>query len=353
MIEDLRREHELTVYASAQAYEFIQSHYCEGGVAVRQIPGLCFRYSGSQKLNYPKTTWFGIRYVARLRSLVRRLEEDIENDAPELAIVDYEPSLPRAALRCGLPFISLDHQHFLVTYDLSSLPARLKRHAAFMGKVVRSYYSGQKETVVSSFYFPPLKSDARNTKQIGVILRPEIIRATPELRRHVVAYFRRSAPQGMLEALNACGCEVRVYGLGVFPPSGHLRFLAVHPERFVEDLATSRALITTAGNQLVGEALYLRKPILASPEKGNYEQSINGHFLEMTGAGWSVETDRFSGETVRSFMQNLDRFRYLGDIRRLYGNPAARATVLEYLPEKKPSYPRSPLGLPVKGWASA
>ncbi len=353
MIEELRREHELTVYASAQAYELIRSRYINGEITVRRVPGFCFHYSGTRKLNYPKTVWFGIRYIASLKSLVQRLVKDIEKDLPELAIVDFEPYLPRAALRCGLPFISLDHQHFLITYDLSSLPSRLKRHVAYMAKVVQFYYSGQNETLVSSFYFPPLKRGVRNVKQIGVILRPEILRASTEFRQHVVAYFRRFAPPGMLEALDSCGCEVHVYGLGESAPSGRLRFFQVEPRRFVEDLVTSRALVTTAGNQLVGEALYLRKPILAIPENGNYEQSINGHFLEMTGAGWSVETDCFSKEIVGSFMLNLDRFRYQGDIKRLCGNMEALATVQKYLPRKKLFYPASPLGLPTEGWAQA
>jgi len=157
----------------------------------------------------------------------------------------------------------------------------------------------------------------------------------------------------MLEALSSCGCEVRVYGLGEQSSTGNLRFLAVDSGRFIEDLATSRALITTAGNQLLGEALYLGKPVLAIPEERNYEQQINGHFLEMTGAGWSVEAGRISEKTVRSFMENIDRFQYRGDLGRLYGNPAARAVIQRYLSDKKPFRPRSAVGVPVQGWLRA
>jgi len=353
VIEDLRRDHEITVYASAQAHELIRSRYQDGEVSVSEIPGLCYSYSDDQRLHYGRTIRSGIRYIARMEGLIRKLRQDIEDRAPALAVVDYEPALPRAAGRSGLPFISLDHQHFLITYDLSSLPGRLRRHAAYMGEVVRAYGRGQKETVVSSFYFPPLKKGTRDASQIGVILRPEIVRATPDTGGHLVAYFRRFASRGMLEALGACGREVRVYGLGGLPPSGRLKFFPVDPARFVDDLAAARALITTAGNQLVGEALYLRKPVLAFPEKGNYEQAINGHFLELTGGGRAIDPDRFSGEALSSFLRELDRFRYCGDIGRLYGNPAARAAVQRHLPGKKLSCPRSPLGAPFKGWASA
>ena len=46
------------------------------------------------------------------------------------------------------------------------------------------------------------------------------------------------------------------------------------------------AVVSTAGNQLVGEALYLGKPVLVMPERVNFEQAINAHYLEQSGAGW-------------------------------------------------------------------
>ena len=89
----------------------------------------------------------------------------------------------------------------------------------------------------------------------GVLLLPEILRATPETGSHVVAYLRRFSSSNIMEALENCGCEVRIYGLGARPSAGNLRFRDVDMFRFVEDLATSRALVSTAGNQLFGEAL--------------------------------------------------------------------------------------------------
>lgn len=352
MIEELRRDHELTVFAAGQAYELLRSRFREDDVDVRRIAGLGFRYSGGQKLDYARTAWHGIHYLARLARHVRTIREEIAARPPHLAIVDYEPSLPRAARACGVPYISLDHQHFLVTYDLSSLPAPMRRHAAYMGGIVRAYCSGQRETVVSSFYFPPLRRGAANVKQVGVMLRPEIVRAVPERRDHSVAYFRRFAPPGLLDILSEGGGEIRVYGLGERPPSGALRFFDVDEARFIEDLATCRALVTTAGNQLVGEALFLGKPVLALPERGNHEQAINGHFLETSGGGRAMDPGLISGPAVDAFMRNLDEFRYRGDVARLHGNPAAWAAVRKHLQGEKPLLPRRPFGIPVKTWAS-
>jgi uncharacterized protein (TIGR00661 family) len=196
-----------------------------------------------------------------------------------------------------------------------------------MGQVVRAYCSGQVHTIVSSFYFPPLKAHCRNVTQVGVLLRKQVLAAPRERGSHLVAYFRRFASAEVWNALGQCGCEVRAYGVGARPRLGSLRFFEVDPERFLADLATSRGLISTAGNQLVGEALYLGKPVLAIPEPGNYEQAINAHFLREIGAGTSVEMDRFTPGMVHRFLENAGDFPCSMNRSRLCGNPVALAVI--------------------------
>ena len=333
IVESLRGQHDIVIYAPADAYHLLAPVYQDTEVVVRRIPGLCFHYDSHHRLAYWKVGWPCLRYVADLPHIIHRLEGDFESEQPSLVITDFEPSLPRAAKHCGVPFISLDHQHFLVTYDLSSLPPYLRPHLAYMSQVVRAYYSGQVETVVSSFYFPPLRSGYEQVKQIGVLLRPEILEASPTYGSHILAYLRRFASPALIRALQECGCEVRVYGLGARPPLGSVRFCDVDAFRFAEDLATCRALICTAGNQLVGEALYLGKPVLGMPERGNFEQHINGHFLQDSGTGTSVRMSKIAPVHLHDFLRRLDEFRAKIDRERLYGNPKALDIIKNHLPK--------------------
>lgn len=333
LTETLRSTHEVVLLAPGDAYTFLAPLYPQSDVTVRQIPGLRFSYTDRQQLCYRRTVTDAARYLRSLPALVRSLQKMIEHEQADLAITDFEPALPRAACQCGLPFVSVNHQHFLRSYDLSSLPRHLRWHAQYMGAVVGLYHSGQADTVVSSFYFPPLRPGCEHVTQVGVLLRPEVLAMTPTEGTHLLAYFRRFASPGLLAALAATGRVVRVYGLGARPASGRMTFHTVNESRFLQDLASCEALVCTAGNQLVGEALYFRKPVFALPEPNNHEQAMNAHFLARSGAGDWAPFDRADPDRLRQFLRQLDRFHAAMPADRINGLPATLTVLRRHLRE--------------------
>ena len=310
LVERLREVHDITLFTYGDAYDLLAPLYAGSTVKVKRIPGLRFRYRDG-RMAFAATARGGFCYLTReLRPLVDSLTEKIRRDRPDLVITDFEPSLPRAASRCGTPLVSLDHQHALVVNDFSSLPCRLRWAGDGLGSFVRAFCKGAVRTIVSSFYAPPVKpSYLKKAVQVGVLLRPEVAAARPERGGHLVAYLRRFAPDGLLTALKNAGIPVRVYGLGSRPSDGPLTFRAVSETSFLHDLASSEALVCTAGNQLVGEALHLGKPVFAIPERGNLEQAINAHFLKASGAGDAVPPQRVRTGDLWRFLDRLGAFR--------------------------------------------
>ncbi len=334
--EALRSRHQIRLFAPRDAYQLLAPQYDGSEVEVERLPGLQFSYTSARRLDYSRTVMDAWRYLRGFRGLVGYLRREIQAERPDLIITDFEPALPRAALRCGVPFVSLNHQHFLRTYDLSSLDWRLRWHAAYMGAVVGLYHRGQTETIVSSFYFPPLRSGCDGVTQVGVLLQRELTELDPKHGDYLVAYWRRFAPDNVMGALATCGREVRVYGLGERESQERVRFLPVDAEGFRSDLAGCAALISTAGNQLVGEALYLGKPVFALPEPGNYEQYINAHFLRESGAGDWGEMGQFEQSTLDRFLDGVEAYRRRIDRARINGLPATLRVLQRYLPNPKP-----------------
>ncbi len=331
LADALRGEHRLRLFAPAAAFEFLAGVFAGTDVTVTPIPGLTFRYRHGE-VSPLGTLVDAASYVRRLPRLVSALRREIERDRPDLVVCDFEPALPRAAAAAGVPIVSLDHQHFMLVCDLSDLPPHLRVMARMMVPVVAACCPRPVETVVSSFYFPPLRPGLRNVTQVGPLLRPAVLDAVPTDAGHLLAYLRKVGHPHVLDALAGCGRDVLVYGLGERPRRGRLVFRPVSDGGFVADLAAAACVATNAGNQLVGEGLYLGKPVLALPEANQHEQAINARYLRASGGGdWTPVRD-LTPARLRRFLAERDRYRGRVDRRRLRGNEPALAAIRRHLP---------------------
>jgi uncharacterized protein (TIGR00661 family) len=317
LVERLDRNHEILIFTSADALEFLARRFSlsvpqgKGGTSVRlvEIPGIVFQYSGG-RLDVPRSIAAGLDYQARqVGPLVDRMIRELDAFGADLAVTDFEPALPRAAARQQIPLVSVDHQHFLLAYDLGSLPLSLRWQAWFMSHAVWMYVSDAADTVVSAFFRPPLRRGWEHVVQTGPLLRREVVRAEPRDEGFVLSYLRRHTPFEAITALADCGMPVKVYGLGHREHVGNISFHAIDERRFIEDLAACRCMVSAAGNQLIGEALHLGKPMLVLPERAHAEQLMNSHFLAGMGCGDFARLEQVSRERVRGFLDGIDRYR--------------------------------------------
>ncbi|QDT65844.1 glycosyltransferase family protein [Calycomorphotria hydatis] len=351
LVESLRQDHRLVLFAPAAAYDFLEPLYRNSDVEVRPITGLLFHYK-NRHLHIPQTVRAGLDYLWQMPELIRSLEQELREGGADLVLTDFEPALPRAAERAGIPVMSINHQHFLMVNELRGVPLHLRLRATATTPLIKWYCPRPQAMVVSSFYFPPLRrSYEEHVTQVGVLMRPDVLRAVPEHGGHLLLYLRRFSHDHILETLRHCGREVRVYGLGEKEPEGNLRFRPISESGFLEDLVTCQALVSNAGNQLVGEALYLGKPVFAMPEPGNFEQFINAHYLRDCGGGDWVRVKHFNGESLGKFLDNVETFRsQIHDRERLCGNPATVDAVQRMLDNcETRSLPNNQLPIPVAG----
>jgi len=307
LIERLEADHDILVFTSFDAWEFLSKRFAERHPRVRvvEIPGIVFEYTDG-RLDVMRSIAAGLDYQARhLGPLVDRILRELDGFQADLAITDFEPALPRAAGRLGIPLISVDHQHFLMAYDLDALPWSLQWNAWFMSHAVWMYVVEATDIVVSAFFRPPLRRGWEHVVQVGPLLRREITTAVPREGDFLLSYLRRHTPFSAIAALADCGAPVKVYGLGEREPLGSASFHAIDERQFVDDLAGCRALVGAAGNQLIGEALQLGKPMLVLPERAHAEQQMNSHFLAGMGCGDFALLEEVTADRIRDFLAGL------------------------------------------------
>src|SRR5208282_3216947 len=75
---------------------------------------------------------------------------------------------------------------------------------------------------------------------------------------------------------------------------------------FVEDLASARAVVCNGGLSLIGEAVFLGKPIFSMPVGNQYEQVLNARYLEEL--GWGLGAERIEADLLRLFLAEVPRY---------------------------------------------
>lgn len=310
LTDELRAHgHQILLFAPGDAFELLAPKYERSSVRVRAISGLRFAYDRQGRVRLIQSLFRNLPFLVSLPVRIRRLVGRLKAAAVDLVITDFEPILPRAAKQANIPFVTVDHQSFLYQGDLKELPWGLRVRGALMAPFTRAHYpKGARAAAVSGFFQPRLLPSPVPTKTTGILLRSEVRDLKPTIENHLVAYFRRTAPDELLQALATHTQQpVHIYGLGIQPDRDHLKFFPVSNQSFLADLGSCRALITTAGNQLIGEALHLGKPVFGLPEKGNWEQQLNAWFLESSGQGTTLRSGESVEDALQRFLQDIPR----------------------------------------------
>lgn len=240
----------------------------------------------------------GIQKLRELRELCFRSFE------PEVVITDFEPMTAYLARAHDLPLVTIDNQHRL-RYLRCARPPHLELDARIAETVVRAMVPKPDVSLVTTFWFGEVTN--YRTFLFPPILRREVLALRPRDEGHVLVYLTRGFEE-LLERLRETPRErFHVYGFERQGDEANLAFRPFSQAGFLDDLASCKAVVATAGFTLMTEALHLGKPVLAFPMAGQYEQELNALLLEESGCGKNGRERR--PETLGDFLYRLPDYR--------------------------------------------
>ena len=297
----LSQGHQVEIMASQRAVRYLQERFPE----VHEIHGLHIIYEenrvrkGKTLVSNVRT---GVRAVPSQIKAYFRLVEDFEPDA---VISDFESWSYFYAKAHGLPIYSVDNMQILNRCTLP--PEVLEGHRAdyeLSRMLVKSKLPFCDHYLIATFFHPAVRK--KRTSLHPPILRPQILAARDLAARgeHLLVYQTAEGHEALVEGLRKSGIECRIYGMKrtiqADEVDGNLLFRPFSERTFVEDLATARAVIAGGGFTLMGECVFLHKPMLSLPIGGQFEQVLNARYLEHLGYGqMAVELDV---PTLRAFL---------------------------------------------------
>jgi len=326
----LMAEHEVTVLAGGDAHAVLAPQF-----PTRRIPTLGYVYDDRGHHSLLRTLR---RNAPPMRDLLmhgpalQEVQDWLSKQRIDLVISDSEAWTHRAAARLGIPRISFDHVG-IIAWCKPHFPADLwlagMRDAAAYG-----WLMGEPDRIlISSFY--PAEPRRPGMQLVGPLLRDVVVETTASDGDYLLVYLNKGEHlyrPNVDRALRLLDMPVVVYGTPYRGRVDNLDFRAPDNEAFVRDLAGCRAVLSTAGNQLLGEAIHFGKPVLALPESA-FEQRLNSYMVERMGVGMRGDLHRLTPSDIDRFLGHDAWYRSNMQAHARDGRAAAIATLHRFIAE--------------------
>ena len=276
--EILQEQYRIVIFAPSCISGYISEKLADARII--EIPGINF-HKENHVIKYKKTLFKNLTNIGRLHPEVKRLSNIMNETGIDAVISDFEPYTALAAAMLNLPVLNLNHPGIVLRY-FSLKPDALA--AKIAAKIMMP--SGTQQ-LLCSFY----------GGDIGPIIRKEIKSIKPSRGDYFVVYTKEESRVAVLNAIE----KFPEYEFRIFPDKN---------KDFIESLAGCRGVISSSGHQMLSEALYLKKPVLAFPQKMQFEQRLNAIMLERSGRGMHGDISHI-GKCIDRFIDAIDDFPFL------------------------------------------
>jgi uncharacterized protein (TIGR00661 family) len=313
VIDHLARQHEVEVVVSGRAHDYLKAREHDR-LGVTRIWGLSIVYEDNQ-VRHLRTILSNLKgaFTGGLPRNVKAYFDMATQFRPDVVVSDFETWSYLYGTLHGLPVVSLDNNQIVNRCAFPDEVLAGKEAEYLTAKaIVKAKLPGCFHYLITSFFRPEI-THPRTTLHPPV-LRPEIRAARPEAGEHLLVYQTSTSNEALPGILASSGRECRVYGLRrdltAEVREGRLRYRPFSEAAFIEDLRTARAVISGGSFTLMSEAVHLGRPMLSVPVKKQFEQILNGRYLQKLGFGLTGEevTAALLGELLErtgEFERNL------------------------------------------------
>lgn len=301
IVDKLKDKYDVHIFSSDRAYKYLSSKFDN----VYEIGGFNTVYINN-KVNNLKTLADAIkRNPTNMKIGYENLYKKAAQLKPDVIVTDFEIYATAVAKLRGIPLISLDNMH-IITQTKIDYP---KNHLGEMLKavgVIKTYVVKPKIYIITSFFYPKVKA-RKHAVIYPPIIREDILKLEPKEGNHIIVYQTSRESERLVKRLKALKDEeFIVYGFNRNEIDGNLTYKKFNEDEFYDDLASAKAVICNGGFTFISEAIHLKKPIYSVPAIGNFEQTLNGFYVQKLGYGEYHES--MSAKLVANFLKRLPKY---------------------------------------------
>ncbi|MBR3156762.1 MAG: glycosyltransferase, partial [Methanobrevibacter sp.] len=301
IVDRIKDKYDVYIFSSDRAYEYLNSKFDN----VYEIGGFNTVYINN-KVNDLQTFADALRRnPTNIKVGYENLYKKARQLRPDVIVTDFEIYATMVAKLRGIPLISLDNIHMItqtkIDYPKSHLGEMLKAKG-----VIKTYVVKPKIHIITSFFYPKVRP-RKPAVIYPPIIREDILKLEPKKGEHVIVYQTSRESERLVKRLKALKDEqFIVYGFNRNEIDGNLTYKEFNEDEFYDDLASAKAVITNGGFTFISEAIHLKKPIYSVPAIGNFEQTLNGFYVQKLGYGEYHEI--MSAKRVATFLKRLPKY---------------------------------------------
>ena len=289
------------MFSSERAYEYLSSKFDN----VYEIGGFNTVYINNKVNNLQTLANALKRNPTNIKVGYETLYKKARQLRPDVIVTDFEIYATMVSKLLDIPLISLDNIH-MITQTKIDYP---KKHYVEMIKakgVIKTYVVKPKVHILTSFFYPKVRPK-KNAVIYPPIIREDILKLEPTTGDHVIVYQTSKESERLVRNLKSLKDEkFIVYGFNKEATDGNLTYKLFNEDVFYDDLASSKAVICNGGFTFISEAISLKKPIYSVPAIGNFEQTLNGFYVQKLGYGEYHEV--MNAPRVKAFLSKIPRY---------------------------------------------
>lgn len=300
IIDRIKDKYDVYIFSSDRAYKYLNEKFDN----VYKIGGFNTVYINN-KVNNTKTLINALkRNPLNIKEGYEELYKKARKLSPDVIVTDFEIYATMVSKLLSIPLISLDNIH-MITQTAIDYPPKHQGEMLKAKGVIKSYVIKPKIHILTSFFYPKIKPKKRAVLYPPVI-REDILKLKPTIEDHIIVYQTSKESVKLVEQLKSLNEKFIVYGFNKDEIDENLTYKLFNENEFYNDLASAKAVICNGGFTFISEAISLKKPIYSVPAIGNFEQTLNGFYVQKLGYGEYHE--EMSPKKVEKFLKRLPKY---------------------------------------------
>lgn len=257
-----------------------------------------------------KTVFHNLMKYNKFRKSLKQIHRAVSETQPDIILNFYDilGGIYNLLYKPPCQFWTIGHQYLINHPDFAYPKGRQLEKFLFQLNTKITSLGSQKQLALSFRSLAPSK--VQNTHILPPLLRRELRKLTPSKGGFYLTYMVNPGYGEEILLFAKANPHINIVAFwdkkgapDSFKPLNNVIFHQIDDVRFLEYMAACKALICTAGFESVCEAMYLGKPVMMIPVKGQYEQHCNA--LDAVNSQAGISSDKYDFLKMESFLNSL------------------------------------------------